>query len=80
MLVCNDAPADHVMLSEGFTEAGQVKPGFMYCVGDVRTSESLLTVEFFKSHPKLKYKDGLNVDELIQLNKIARIWDAGQTK
>lgn len=80
MLVRNDAPAYRLMLSEGFTEAGQVEPGFTYCVGDVRTHESVLTVEFFKIHPKLKHENGFNLGELIQLNKIARIWDAGQTE
>jgi RNA polymerase subunit RPABC4/transcription elongation factor Spt4/predicted nucleic acid-binding Zn-ribbon protein len=66
--------------ANGFQNAGDIPPDYMYVVKGVRRHKFGYRLANFRNSSDLIYKDGLTERELADLNNLPRIWDAGKTK
>lgn len=66
--------------STGFTAVKELKPDYMYVVGNQRYHKFGYRLKRFRTDPDLLWEEGMSERELAQLNGLPRIWDAGKVK
>lgn len=66
-------------ISAGFFVHKNIPPDYTYVYRDTVYDKSEFPIERFLNDPSLKYKNGLSEHDLVKLNNILRVWDAGST-
>lgn len=77
----NSFDTGELYANNGFVAVSIVPPDYMWVGKDnQRVDKSVYSLERFREDPELKYVDGLAVFELVELNGVVRVWDAGKTR
>jgi hypothetical protein len=70
----------NMLIQAGFTKVADVDPDYMFVIGTQRKQRNLLTPEFFQNSSKYVWEEDLIVQELADMNRIPRIWNAGHVR
>ena len=73
--------ADAILFErDGFTAVGQAAPRFEYVLRAQRYPVTAVTPTLFRKQKKLLWAGKMSVEELVDLNGVDRLWDAGYTR